>query len=195
MINFDKLKLIYKFGRNLKWEDVQVLFDAAHTSSFAPGEYLIKEGEVKKKVFFIGTGMVRSFVVNNKGEEITTGIRWENQYIANPEMILFNKPSTRYFQALEPTNTYWLEYEVLDSILNKNPKLEKARRKVLLNLLQKIFYRMESFILLSPEERYVELIKSNPAIIDRVHNKYIANILGVTPVSLSRIRKRISSKK
>jgi hypothetical protein len=51
---------------------------------------------------------------------------------------------------------------------------------------------MESFVLLSPEERYMQLLKDKPDIFNRVHNKYLATLLGITPVSLSRIRKRIT---
>ena len=52
--------------------------------------------------------------------------------------------------------------------------------------------RLEAFVLLTPEERYQELISSNPTLINRVPDKYIANIIGITPVSLSRIRKRLA---
>lgn len=52
--------------------------------------------------------------------------------------------------------------------------------------------RLEAFVLLSPEERYREIITSNPSLINRVPDKYLANIIGITPVSLSRIRKRLN---
>ncbi|CAN0600388.1 unnamed protein product, partial [Ectocarpus sp. 12 AP-2014] len=57
------------------------------------------------------------------------------------------------------------------------------------------FERVESFVFLSPEERYKKYVKDNPNIINRAPDMYIANILGITAVSLSRIRNRIASKK
>ena len=57
------------------------------------------------------------------------------------------------------------------------------------------YRRIDAFVMLSPEERYLQFVENNPDMINRVHNKYIANMLGITPVSLSRIRKRISRKR
>jgi hypothetical protein len=61
--------------------------------------------------------------------------------------------------------------------------------------LKQTFGRIDSFVLLSPEERYKKYIKDFPGIVNRAPDKHIANVLGITPVSLSRIRKRIASEK
>ena len=61
-------------------------------------------------------------------------------------------------------------------------------------MLKESIERVESFTLHSPEERYINFVKSKPNIVNRVPDKYIATILGMTPVSLSRIRKRIATK-
>jgi CRP-like cAMP-binding protein len=195
MIDFEKIKAIYKFGRNISLSDVQSLLQAAKKRSFFPTEYLIREGEIRKDVFFIRSGLVRGFRINQKGDEITTLLRWENQVVASPDIILFDQPSQSYFEALEPTEVFSLDYDVLQSIVSKNPKLEANRKFVLQEMLKQTLRRIDSFVLLSPEERYVEFVRSNPDIVNRAPNKYIANILGITPVSLSRIRKRIASKK
>ena len=69
MIDFEKLKMIYKFSRTLTLSDIQVLLTAAKTKSYQPGEYLISDGAVKKEVFLIRKGLVRAFKINEKGEE------------------------------------------------------------------------------------------------------------------------------
>lgn len=61
--------------------------------------------------------------------------------------------------------------------------------------MKQIFGRVDSFVLLSPEERYKKYVKDFPEIVNRVPDKHIANVLRITPVSLSRIRKRIATKK
>jgi DNA-directed RNA polymerase subunit F len=61
--------------------------------------------------------------------------------------------------------------------------------------MRQAFQRVESFVFLSPEERYQKYVEDHPNIINRAPDKYIANILGITPVSLSRIRSRIASKR
>lgn len=195
MIDFEKIRAIYKFGQDITFSDLLSLFQAARIQSFSPKEYLIKEGQIKKDIFFIQQGLVRSFKVNEKGDEITTLLRWENQVVASPDIILFDQPSQAYFEALESTEVFCLNYEVLESILSQNPKLEANRKFVLQEMLKQALQRIDSFVMLSPEERYLAFVRSNPEIVNRVPDKYIANVLGITPVSLSRIRKRIASKK
>ena len=134
-------------------------------------------------------------MITEKGEEITTMLRWENQITTNLDTILFNQASRFYFQALEQTEVLYMDYDLIQDIIAKNPKLEANRKHVLLNILKEAIGKIDSFVLLNPEERYLAFIKSNPDIINRVHNKYIANVLGITPVSLSRIRARIASKR
>jgi CRP-like cAMP-binding protein len=195
MIDFERIKAIYKLSQNLTLGDIQTLIKAAKTKSYDIGEFIIKEGAVKKDVFFIRKGLIRAFKINDKGDEITTLLRWENQVVASQDIILFNQASTLYFEALEPTEVFHMSYDLLQSIIAQNPKLEENRKFMLLKTLKEASRRIDSFVLLSPEERYIDFVHSNPDIINRVPNKYIANVLGITPVSLSRIRKRIASKK
>ncbi|MEM6802885.1 MAG: Crp/Fnr family transcriptional regulator, partial [Bacteroidota bacterium] len=193
LIDIDKLRAIYKFSKNLSLSDVQALLKAAKSRSFAPQEYLIEAGSKSRNAYLIRRGLVRTFMITEKGEEITTMLRWENQITTNIDSIFFNQASRFYFQALEQTEVLYMDYDLIQTIIAKNPKLEANRKHFLLNLLKEAISRMDSFVLLNPEERYLEFIKSNPDIINRVHNKYIANVLGITPVSLSRIRARIAS--
>lgn len=195
MIDFKKLKRIYNLGSNLTISDVQVILKSSKAQSFATGEFLITEGQKRKEVFWVRKGLVRGFRVNDKGEEITTMLRWENQPVVSPSLILFNQPSQQYFQALEPTEVLRFDYDRLQAIINDNPTLEANRKYILQHILKEALQRIDSFVLQSPEERYLDFIGTKPDILNRVPNKYIANVLGITPVSLSRIRKRIASNK
>lgn len=192
--DFEKIKTLYKLGKNLTLSDIQILIESAKTKSFLPGEFLIKEGDIKKEIFLIKKGLVRTYKINDKGDEITTLIRYENQIVASPDIIFFNKSSGFYFEAFEHTEVFYMDYEVLQQLIDSNPKLEANRKFFLHNILKDLLKRVDSFVLLSPEDRYLEFIKTHPDIVNRVPNKYIANVLGVTPVSLSRIRKRIVTK-
>jgi CRP-like cAMP-binding protein len=194
MIDLEKLRAFYKFGRNLTINDAQSLLQAASTRSYAVGDYLIKEGSHKKEVFFIQKGIIRSFRINEKGNEITTLLRWENQIIASPDVILFDQPSQNYVEALEETKVRVLDYDVLQDIVSANPKLDANRKYVLQQMLKEALGRIDTFVLMSPEDRYLAYVDQNPEIVNRVPDKYIANVLGITPFSLSRIRKRVAKK-
>jgi hypothetical protein len=87
-----------------------------------------------------------------------------------------------------------VDYTQVQSIIDNNPRLSSMRNRLLMQIMSQIMDRVESFVLLSPEERYLKLIHEKPGILNRVPNKYISTMLGITPVSLSRIRKRIASR-
>ncbi len=195
MIDFQKLKQLYKLGKDLSFSDVQDLLKNSKVMSFTPGEFLVREGQTRKEVFWIRKGLVRGFRITEKGEEITTMFRWEDQAVASPNLILFNEPAQQYFEALEPTEVFRMDYDKVQTIIENNSKLEANRAIVLRTILKEALQRIDSFLLLSPEERYLDFIRTKPDISNRVPNKYLANVLGITPVSLSRIRKRIASKK
>ena len=194
MIDFEKLRALYKFGKEISFSDIQSLIQSAQRQTFQPGQHLIEAGSEKRILFFIHQGLVRVYHVNEKGEEITTSIVQENGPVASQEVIFFQRPARFYYQAMEPTTTLYMDYDVLQNIITTNPKLESSRNKILLEMFRKSSERVNAFVLLTPEERYLQLINENLDLTNRVPDKYIANILGITPVSLSRIRKRIASR-
>ncbi len=195
MIDFEKIKEFYNIKSDIGIEDIQPLFQVMKQRTFEANDYLSKEGFSKREVFFIQKGLIRAFIVNDKGDEITTQLRWEKQIFSNIDTILFNQPSRFYCQALEKTSIFSIDYDVLESIIAKNHKLSNNRKFIFQYILKDCLQRIDSFILLTPEERYLEFIESKPDIANRVPDKYIAHVLGITPVSLSRIRKRIASKR
>lgn len=194
MVDLNRLKQIYKFGKELSLKDIQVLLKAAKNGSFRKKELLINEGSKRNDVFYIKSGLVRCFNINGKGEEITLKLIPEHQVFANVDLILFSQASRFFYEALENTEVFFIDYDVLQDLVSRNPKLEANRKYVLQRLLKESMERVESFVLLTPEERYLRFVKDYPGITKRVQDKYIANVLGITPVSLSRIRKRIASK-
>lgn len=195
MVDLEKLKKIYNFGKDLSFSDIQILLKNFKIKSFKRGEYLIKEGQLEKEIFFIRKGLVRGFKVNDKGEEITSMLLSEDQFFSCPHLTLFDEPAKHYFEALEPTSVFSIDNDKMHSILDNHPKLGVNSKHFYQSTIRRALKRIDGFVMLSPEERYLDFINSNPNIANRVPDKYIAHVLGVTPVSLSRIRKRIAFKK
>lgn len=194
MIELEKLNGYFGMFKGLVMQDLKDLFTNTHLKTLEVADFFIKEGEQKKQIAYIKKGLMRVFLVDEKGEEITTAVRWEDQFITSYDVIFYERPSRFYYQALEKTQLLIIDYDLVQEIIAKNPKLEQGRLFFLHNILKDSFARIESFTLYSPEERYIEFVKSKPNIVNRVPDKYIATILGMTPVSLSRIRKRIAIK-
>jgi len=195
MINLQRIKTLYKLGKEFTLNDINLLRNAATQKSYAANSYILKEGSRDKLVFSIQKGLVRNFVITESGKEITVGLKVENELMANLDMILFDRKSRSYLQALEPTTIISIQYDVVQNIIAANPKLEVMRKHIFQKVMRDAYERIAYFTLYSPEERYIKYVEQHPDMINRVPSKYIANILGITPVSLSRIRKRIAVKK
>lgn len=164
--------------------------------SIEKGDILIKEGSTKKDVYFIRRGLIRSYATDDMEDEITFQLYPEYNVVSNIHTLLFDEPSQFTYQALERTKVYTIDYTSFIEVTANNPKYLEINRRFLGRRAMKLaFQRVESFVFLSPEQRYKKYIEDYPNIINRAPDKYIANVLGITPVSLSRIRKRIASRK
>ena len=177
-------------------KNLLTLLRCVKIKSFKKGEVLIPQGVDTEDIFYIRKGLVRSFFVNEKGEEITFQVYAENNVFSNVHGILFNEKSKFYYQTLEESKVYVIPYNSLMNVVSKSAELLELNRTYIgKRIIQQAFQRVESFVFLSPEKRYEKFVTDNPKLIHRVPDKYIANVLGITPVSLSRIRNRISKKK
>ena len=192
MLSPEDIKFYLSIFKGLSLADLTELFAMAHTRRVAAGGIYIDEGATGKKLGLIRKGLIRAYAIKENGDDITLMLRWENQFVASHDNIILNQPSRFIYQALEDTVLMELDYGRIEKLLDHNPKLSSHRNVFLLSMLAEALERMESFVLLTPEERYLQLLTDKPDIFNRVHNKYLATLLGITPVSLSRIRKRIA---
>lgn len=171
------------------------LLQFATSKVIAASEIYIPEGKIFKKIFYIKKGLLRIFFVTESGEEKTFFFRWEGQIGAIPECIFDNQPTRQTWQALEDCELMEIDFDIVEKLSENNISLIKIRLGFAEKMFLEALKRVESFVLDKPEERYQKLIIQNPEIIKRVADKHIASFIGVTPVSLSRIRKRLASQK
>lgn len=151
---------------------------------------LLREGEKAQKVFFIKKGCLRAWI-NSEGKEITFQFFFENNLIASIESFLQNKPSPISIETIEPSTLLVLSKNNFEFILNNNPMLKDFLLEMALKRFSHYSRLFISFIKNNPAERYKQLLKDEPMIIRRVPQHYIASYLGITPVSLSRIRSKL----
>lgn len=140
-------------------------------------------------MFFIEKGCLRTWV-NNDGQEITTQFFFENDSVSSIESFRNNQPSFYNIESIEPCVLQTLSQKDFQMIIETSPELKREMEEHLFNRLfqtQQLFY---SYLKNNPQQRYAELIEKHPEILQRVPQHYIASYLGITPVSLSRIRNR-----
>jgi len=192
MIATDKLQFFASILQDVSADDIARLFEKATFRKLGAGEVYIDRYVENKKLAYIREGIIRVYTFKENGDEATLMLRWEDQFIGSHDGILLNRPSNFIYQALEETDILEIDYCSVEQIMAQNPKYEPIRNHVLMSMLGASLQIMEDFILLNPEERYRKLIAEKLDIVNRVPDKYIASMLGITPVSLSRIRKRIA---
>lgn len=150
---------------------------------------LLREGQVAKTAYYIEKGCIRSWF-NNDGKDITFQFFFEGSGVSSVESFRSGRPSLFSLESIEPCIISVIPKKDFQFILDHSPILKNEVEEQLFNRL--VFYQhlFLSRIKNSPEERYAELIESRPEIIQRVPQHYIASFLGITSVSLSRIRNR-----
>jgi len=186
---FDKFKDNFPLLKD-KWDEHISYY---HRIEVPAGTVLLKEGEFSKKAFLIEKGCLRVWF-NNNGKDITFQFFFENEVASSGESFRKNIPSFFTIQAIEPSIVHWIHKKDLDKILDDISQAPEMRNDMRDNSFERQYDYMRqliSFIKDSPEQRYLKLLTEKPHIIQRVPQHYIATYLGITPVSLSRIRNRL----
>lgn len=158
------------------------------------GDYMVREGERAKDVGMILQGHMRHYYTRD-GEEKTTYFYFENAFVSAYISCITQAPSLVTIEALSDTHLLTFPYAVLKHLFTKSICWERFGRLIAEWAMMGLEDRMLGLLTQSPEERYLALLESNKTkIIERIPQHLIANYLGITPVSLSRIRNRVHKK-
>ncbi len=156
-------------------------------------EKFIQQGHLDRRIAFVISGLFRGYI-NHDGEETTLWFSAEHDIIASYHGLLLNEASKMEYQALEDASLFVLSYDDLKILATKDSEIALTLIEMLENLLIESLQRNERFILLDAETRYLNLVKNKPNILQRVPQKLLASYIGITPVSLSRLRARLNKK-
>jgi CRP-like cAMP-binding protein len=175
-----------KIGIQAEWQKFNRLFQREEIPAKS---ILLKEGEIAKKIYFIEKGCFRlSF--NNDGKDITFQFFFEGEGISSAESFRYNQSSLYSIESLEPSVVHSLTktdyFKIVESSRLIKEDIEEQTFQRLLYIEKLFLSRIKN----SPEQRYKELVMQYPQILQRVPQHYIASYLGITSVSLSRIRNR-----
>ena len=182
-------KAIYRF-LPMSEEDWQLLVPHLEVVELKKHECLVQEGKRTSTIGFLLEGSMRHFYTRD-GEERTTYFYFENHFVASYISCITGQPSLLSIEALTDCRLLVFSYSVLKKLYDQSHAWERFGRLMAEYLAMGLEERMVGLLMLSPEERYGALLRSDKKkIIERIPQHYIANYLGITPVSLSRIRGR-----
>mgnify|MGYP002525369013 FL=1 len=168
-------------------DELDVLESILVPMKFQKGEFIIKEGEICKNIYWVVKGLVRQFYFKN-GKDLTEYMATENTICMCIESLFREKPTNLQIVALEPTIIYALPKAALEQQAIKNVNIQMLYRKILEESL--IFSQIHADMLRfeSAQDRYAKLVKRNPQLVLRAPLVYIASYLQMTPETLSRVR-------
>lgn len=185
-------KLIYyikKWVNITKYEE-DIIVSAFEPSSIKKKKDLLVPNQVCKYIYFITRGCLRSYFTDSKGIDHIYQIRMDNNWISDLESFFSQGPSNYYIEAMEDTHMLRISFDRLESLYHEVPSLERYFRilfqKAYINALERLNATMWD----SAIDRYNNMLKEHPDMFQRVPLVYIASYLGITPESLSRIRKK-----
>ncbi|PKP05284.1 MAG: Crp/Fnr family transcriptional regulator [Bacteroidetes bacterium HGW-Bacteroidetes-6] len=182
---FDKLIEIVKKDKEI-WSQFQDYFVEISVPSKT---ILLQDGEISSHIFYIKKGCLRQWF-NKDGKDITLQFFFEKQAVASIDSFLNNKPSLFTIESIEPSDVISVSKDTFEKLNEIYPEFKDKLNEYLFQRFRNYVQLFLSRIKDSPKERYEDLIKYHPEIIKRVPQHYIASYLGITPISLSRIRNR-----
>ena len=189
-INIYLEKLTSNYGINFSNSLVKKFADVSSSITLKKNDILIRIGDKSSYIFFVVSGILRDYYIDDDGNDITRFFFYEGG-ICGGEMLISNEASTICTEALEDCVLLRCNDSDFKNIIAGDSEAAKAYIWLLESSLAYKIRRENSFLIKSATERYIDFKKDNPNIEKRVNQKYIASYLGITPVSLSRIRRAL----
>lgn len=175
---------------NLKTDEVSQLAELIPVIAPCKGTILMKEGKIPNECYFVLKGLVRQYQFVD-GAERTTAFYTESNGTVSSAHYTEQTPSRFFLECMEDCLLIAGNMQIDEGHFEKFPALLEITKQMLESDLNKAKENYSSFILSSPKERYLHFMKTQPGLLNRVPLHQIASYLGMTPESLSRIRKRI----
>ena len=165
-----------------------------HPKIISRHDFLLREGETCKHVSFVAKGCLRLYAVDAKGKEHIMQFAPENWWISDMDSFTKGIASPYYIDALEDSGLLLIDFPSYENVLKNIPGAAIFFQQLMQNRQSATQKRIIFSMSASAEERYLDFLKTYPAFVQRVPQHMIASYLGITPESLSRIRKQIVKK-
>lgn len=182
--------LIQKFG--LSESDIAPVISSVKTREVKKGTFLLHPGEICKHTFFVENGLLRLFALDENGREHILQFGSENWLVTDRDSVYFNEPSKFYIEAIENSFLILLDANFFSKIAALSPDFRKKNENLLHKHIRQLNERINLLLSANAKTRYIEFIRLYPDLQSRVPQWMVASYLGITPESLSRVRKELT---
>jgi CRP/FNR family transcriptional regulator, anaerobic regulatory protein len=193
MNNFRQFKEWLKNVSFLTENDCNLFEPFLQTKQINSKDIFLREGKTCMELGFINKGTFRMYYLSD-GKEINTHFSFENEFVVNYDSFLQEIPSRYFIQALEDAEIVTFNLQTLQKAYNQSQNWERFGRIMAEYSYKLTTKRVEGFMFLDAEQRYLQMMKETPHFLERVPLYHLASYLGIERESLSRLRKKISGK-
>ena len=191
----NRLVLQEMFKNNgLSASEMERVVNAFARVEFKKNDYLLREGQLANEYHLIESGFMRSFAIDTKGNEVTTGFYSAKKLVLEVASFFLRLPTKEHIQVVSDSVCWRISFDTFQALFHSIPAFRELSRGRLVNGYFALKKRTLSIITDSAETRYLQLLKEHPEVFQHVPLKHIASYLGVTDTSLSRIRKELTTK-
>ena len=176
---------------NLSADRLQELMQGSSVVKYKKGSFLMHHGELSHQLGFIIKGALRTFTINQEGEDISFLLQVDGDFFGDYECFLNGKKSNWQLQTTMGTEVVLINKQHLHHLMDKDPFWISFYKQIADVCFLEAKRRIEELLFYTYEQRYLNLITNRPKVIEKIPQKYIASYLGITTQSLSRIRSRI----
>ncbi len=173
-------------------EEWELFVSKLEHKAFNKGAMILREGDVENYLSFIARGSARHYVYDAKCDEISVGFCSSGSFCSSYSSFIMQSPSSVNVEALEDIELLRMSYEDLQYLYSCSHTGERLGRINAELYLARKEEREIMLLTMSAQERYIHLLENNPKLLELVKLEHIATYLGITPQSLSRIRKAVA---
>lgn len=191
------LEILYAyFERNhaLSQDEKDLIAAVVLPKSLSKGEFLLREGDDVRYGAFVAQGFLRSYVIDNKGKEHIIQFAPENWWISDKSGIEEGAKATFFIDAIEDSEILLMDLKGHITLMQRVPAYAKSFQAGMQKRGAAKDKRIMQSLTSTAEERYIDFITTYPSIVQRVPQHMLASYLGITPETVSRIRKQQSLK-
>lgn len=179
---------------NVGENEVTSIIENCETKIFKKDQFLLRQGEKCKYTFYVEKGLLRQYSIDEKGKEHILNFGPENWFISDRGSVFFDESSDYFIQAVEDTQVVLINEDTIDLLTQKIPTFADFNNRLLHNHIRQLQKRVNQLLSVEAEERYLDFVKMYPDILLRVPQIMVASYLGITPESLSRVRKGLADR-
>lgn len=173
---------------------LQEILSGCNTVGIKKGDYVLKKGDIYKQSYYVQKGLLCYYSIDDKGKEHILQFAPQGWFISDRQSACLNIKGDFFIDALEDSEVVVVNEDYVIETAKKNHEFLELNNQLLHNHVRQLQNRINQLLSFTAEERYLDFVKTYPDIMLRVPQWMVASYLGITPESLSRVRKDLAAR-